>query len=127
MLYYTHDQLGSYVNDHRVGIMQGGSVVLGFGAIVATGGTASLLLAGGLALLAVGAEAADSKPCRGQRIAQTAALAGAGLVGGVLWKGASQAADMAADAGSARVGDNIGRVFGIGDLITNLVPDRCGC
>jgi RHS repeat-associated protein len=113
--------------EHRVGIMQGGSVVLGVGAIIVTGGTASLLLAGGSALLAVGAEAADSKPCRGQRITQTAALAGVGLLGGVLWKGASQAANMASDGTNARFADNIGRAFGVGDLMTNLVPDPCGC
>jgi RHS repeat-associated protein len=119
----------SYVDDHKVGIMQGGSIVLGIAAIFVSGGTAPLLLAGGSALLAVGSEAADSKPCRSQRVAQTAALAGVGLVGGVLWQGASQAARMASHAPGVGAGTakNIGRVFGAGDVAANLLPDPCSC
>jgi hypothetical protein len=65
----------SYVDDHKVGILKGGSWVLAGGAVVAapfTGGTSlstlPLWLAAGSGGSAIAAEALDSRPDRAQRV-----------------------------------------------------------
>ena len=119
----TGGRVVSAVNDHKVPLMKAGGFGLGVAAIFASGGTA-LLLGGGSALLIVGAEAADTGPCRAQRIAQSAALSGVGFTAGLLWTGASQAARMApyAPGVGADVAESIGRATGVGSLLTGGIP-----
>jgi hypothetical protein len=115
------------VNDHKVGILKGGAVVLAVAAVPATGGTSLALGAGALGL-STGAELLDNKPCKSKRVTQTLALGGMGLGVGVLWAGAGQAAEMAGDLASADVAGRIGSAFGAGDLLTNFIPSpECGC
>ncbi len=117
----------SYVNDHKVGIMQGGAMVLAVAAVPASGGT-SLALGVGALGLSTGAELLDNKPCKSKRVTQSLAIGGMGLGVGVLWAGAGKAAKMAGDLASADVAGRIGSAFGAGDVLTNFLPSpECGC
>jgi RHS repeat-associated protein len=117
----------SYVNDHKVGILKGGAVVLAVAAVPASGGTSLALGAGALGL-STGAELLDNRPCKSERVTQTLALGGMGLGVGVLWAGAGQAAKAAGDLASADVAGRIGSAFGVGDVLTNFLPSpKCGC
>jgi RHS repeat-associated protein len=102
--------VGGFVDQHKVGILQGVSGVLAAGAIAATlvtaGTSAALLptvLSLGASASAVGAQAASNKPDRGARIGVIASLsiltggvAGAFEAGGTVIGGAAVSAVIAA-------------------------------
>ncbi len=105
-------------DEHKVGILKTGAIVLAVAAVPATGGT-SLALAAGAVGLNVAAEALDNRPCEAHRVEQAAALGFVGGTVGVLWAGA---AGMAGDLGSQAVANWIGRGAAAGNLLSFLAP-----
>ena len=73
----------------------------------------------------VAAEALDSKPCRGARIAMSASLMGAASIMGGLFAGAGQLAGEMGEASLENVATAMGRVISVGSLSANVPPVHC--